>query len=242
MIQTAHLSSFRSALLLGCALLVSLPLYHTVAAQSSGVDSPIPNRRIIDRDQGDVYRLPEIFPGIQNVPFPRIFAMGDAGVALQTPAAIRLNPAAMGQDQHVVASFNLGSKPWLAVGSPVVDGWITTASLSFQPDARWAVGGHFTRQSFGLIDIKNGAGVVVGREQKLQTKAGVSGAFHVTDNWSVGAGIAYIGESFGEAWGGSLALDLGVRGRLVDRRRTGVAGAGRRVVARERRLSLNPRT
>ena len=214
MIRTAHLLSFRLVLVLGFALLIFVLPHRPASAQPSGIDGrePIPILRILERDPGDVYHVPETLPGIQNVPFPRAFAMGDAGVALRTPAAIRLNPAAIGQEQSVVASFNLGTEPWLSVGAPLVDGWITTASLSIQPNPRWALGGHFTKQSFGKIDITNEAGVLLRSDEKSQMKAGVSGAYHVTDSWSLGAGLAIVRESFGEASAASLALDLGVRG------------------------------
>ena len=214
MIRTAHLLSFRLGLVLGFALLIFVLPHRPASAQPSGIDGrePIPILRILERDPGDVYHVPETLPGIQNVPFPRAFAMGDAGVALRTPAAIRLNPAAIGLEQSVEAGFNLGTEPWLSVGAPLVDGWITTASLSIQPNPRWAIGGHFTKQSFGKIDITNDAGVLLRSDEKSQMKAGVSGAYHVTDSWSLGAGLAIVRESFGEASAASLALDLGVRG------------------------------
>jgi hypothetical protein len=215
MFRALQAATCRAALALALAVLVSVSAHRTASAQpaksfSQPVEVIVVNSS--ELEPGDSFRDPEQIPGVQNLAFPRVFAMGDAGVALRTPAAIRLNPAAIGQEGSVVTGANLGTEHLIASEAPLFGEWITTASVSIQTKRRWAIGAQFTQQSNGTVELRDDMGNRTGELNSFDRKFSISGAYRLSDAWSVGAGLGYLQESFGTTSGGSPALDLGVHG------------------------------
>lgn len=165
------------------------------------------------------FRDPSSVFGVQMMPFPRSFALGEAGVALRDPSALVLNPAGIGRDGYVVAGVNVGTDHILASEGSFGMDWVSAGAASVQIHPRWAVGALFQQSSFGTLEVRDGTGMPLQPVESFDRKVAATGAYHVTSNWSVGVGLGVIQQKIAGETGASPSVDLGVQGHwTIDRR------------------------
>jgi hypothetical protein len=176
----------------------------------------------------------DAYPGLQDNPYPASAAMGGGTVALAgRPGAIRLNPAAIGNDGVIRVGLNVGTQEVAAtsVDAPNIreDGYIASPSAAVRV-GRWAFGAQYLQYSAGRRLVRSLNGNVVDRITPKHWALRAVGAYDVAPAWTVGVGVGYAVDNqykrfyperirdLGSA--ATLTFDLGVHGAWTLRRGT----------------------
>jgi len=176
----------------------------------------------------------DAYPGLQANPYPASAAMGGGTVALGgQPGAIRLNPAAIGNDGVVRGGLNVGTQDIVStvVEAPNTegDGYVASPSATVRI-GRWAFGARYLQYTAGRRFVRSRGGVPVDRITPVSWSLRAVGAYDVSPVWTVGLGLGYaVDNQFKRYYAerfrdlGSAAtptLDLGVHGAWTLRTET----------------------